>query len=300
MADSIEANFSRFGTSLRLGIGVLALSVSSILIRFCHAPSLTISIYRLTIAFLCIMPINLMRQNQLKIRTISQTSVLFIVISSLCLALHFWLWISSVETTSITKSTVLVTTSPIFVTLLNWLIQRSLPPRYIFISICLSTTGTFILVYEQSMFGSFSQGDGLAIIAAACMAGYLTAGHKALKMIPIQIYITGVYGLSSVMLLLLALFLQTDLTGFDKHTYLFLILIGLIPQLIGHSLINSLLRDVHPGPISIAILGEPLGASVLAWIFLDEIPTYVTILGGTIILYSVGFVIRHYGSTQNT
>ena len=91
-----------------------------------------------------------------------------------------------------------------------------------------------------------------------------------------------------------------DLTGFDKHTYLFLILIGLIPQLIGHSLINSLLRDVHPGPISIAILGEPLGASVLAWIFLDEIPTYATILGGTIILYSVGFVIRHSGSTQNT
>ena len=210
--------------------------------------------------------------------------------SALCLSLHFVLWITSVESTSITKSTVLVTTSPIFVTLINWTLFKKQPNRSVIAGICLATTGTIVLVYDQSIFEGGSRGDILAIIAAICMAGYLTAGYEALRTVPPHLYILTVYGLSSAMLIALALSLQVPLTGFDTQTYFLLVLIGLIPQLIGHSLLNTALQHLQPGIVAIEILGEPVGASIFAWIFFKEVPTYIAMLGGVLILCSIAFV----------
>jgi len=292
MIDSIHRNFPQSWLALRLGIAVVSLSTASLLIRFCQAPSLAISIYRLATAFICIAPFALLRTHQMGTIRIPRSTIPIISLSALCLSLHFWLWISSIESTSITKSTVLVTTSPIFVTLINWIIRKQQPSRSMLMAIWLATTGTLILVYDESVFQGISRGDGLAILAAVCMAGYLTAGYQALKTIPARVYIPTVYLISSIILLVLALSLKVNLTGFDSQTYVLLGLIGLIPQLIGHSLINALLRHLQPGNIAIAILGEPLGATVLAWIFLSEVPTYVAMLGGAIILCSIVFVIR--------
>jgi len=156
-----------------------------------------------------------------------------------------------------------------------------------------------VLVYDQSIFDGGSRGDILAIIAAVCVAGYLTAGYEALKTIPAHLYILTVYGMSSAILITLALSLQLPLIGFDTQTYFLLVLIGLIPQLIGHSLLNTALQHLQPGIVAIAILGEPVGASMFAWIFFNETPTYIALLGGVLILCSIVFVTRFANHNQS-
>ena len=127
------------------------------------------------------------------------------------------------------------------------------------------------------------------------MAGYLITGHEVLKTVSPSMYILAVYGISSTLLIIAALSLHITLTGFDNQTYFLLVLIGLIPQFIGHSLINTLLKHLQPSIIAIAILGEPFGATILAWIFLNEPPTFFAMLGGAIILSSIGIVARSRG-----
>ena len=292
MINSKNTPYSPVWISIGLGVAVLALSAASILIRSCQAPSLVIAAYRLTTAFVVLTPLSLFKNKSNSVTCFSRKTISLLGFSALCLSLHFVLWITSVESTSITKSTVLVTTSPIFVILINWVLFKKQPNRSIITGICLATTGTMVLVYDQSIFEGGSRGDILAIIAAVCMAGYLTAGYEALKTIPAHLYILTVYGMSSAILIALALSLQLPLTGFDTQTYVLLVLIGLIPQLIGHSLLNTALQHLQPGIVAIAILGEPVGASIFAWIFFNETPTYIALLGGVLILCSIVFVTR--------
>ena len=105
-------------------------------------------------------------------------------------------------------------------------------------------------------------------------------------------YLTVVYTCSAVMLLTVTMLLGHSLFGYSPETYVMLILLALVPQLIGHSCLNLAVRLVPVTLVSVAILGEPVGATLLGWLILDEMPTSNEMIGGLLILGGIFMVMR--------
>ena len=130
-------------------------------------------------------------------------------------------------------------------------------------------------------------GDFLALIGAWTAAGYVIIGRRLREKLPVIPYISIVYGIAAILLVLIIFAVGGKVTGFSPQTYLWLLLLGIIPQLIGHTSFNWALGFLPAAFVAISLLGEPIGSSILAFIFLGEAPTLGTMLGGGMILAGI-------------
>lgn len=214
-------------------------------------------------------------------------------IAGLCLALHFAFWITSLSLTSIAASTTLVTTNPIWIALISWLWMKIKPSPLTLLGIILAVTGGIMISFGNSL-GSdgeenqFWLGNLLALIGAIMASLYFLVGKKAQNFgLSTQIYIAIAYGTAALILLPLPLFWQQSYFNLPKVVYLYMTLLAIFPQLIGHTSLNWSLRYVSPTLVSLVILLEPICATGLGFIFLQEVPSNLVILGGLIILAGV-------------
>ncbi len=127
----------------------------------------------------------------------------------------------------------------------------------------------------------------LALIGAFAAAGYLIIGRNLRVKVLLTSYVFIVYGIAGVILIGFMLAAGQTPFGYLPITYLWFILLGLIPQLIGHSTYNWALAFLSAAYVSIALLGEPVGSSILAYIFLQEIPSSLKIFGAVLILFGI-------------
>ncbi len=273
-------------------IGVVAVSFAAIFIRLADAPPLVIATYRLAIASLILIPVASVK-SAFNLRTLSWQSWLMIALSSIFVALHFGLWITSLSYTSIASSVVLVTSHPIFVAVVSYFLWQERLDRVMMAGIAVSMLGIFGLNYGGYTFSSASfQGDLLALMAALAMGGYLIIGRQLKTHIAVLPYLTLIYSGAAILLLLTTLFAGYSLVGYSLKTYSMMILLAVVPQLIGHSSLNIALRWLPVTLVSVAILGEPVGASLLGYLVMDEIPTGSEIISGLLILTGIFIVVR--------
>ena len=277
---------SRFNLLLLI-IGVAAISSASVLIREADAPPLVIAAYRMAIASVILLPFAAGRLRK-SLRNLKLSDMWPIVIAGMALALHFWLWITSLGYTSIASSVVLVTSHPVLVALLSFILWRERLSRLSILGIVLAFAG--LVVINLGTFDAVSsalQGNLMALGAAAAMAVYLLAARHARGCIDVLSYISMVYTLAAL-LLIGAVFISGDkFTGYSVKTYWMLALLGLVPQLIGHSSLNLALRRLPATVVSVSILGEPVGATLLGWAILGEAPGAKEVLGGAVILCGI-------------
>ena len=283
--------------------GILAVSTSSILIRFANqdAPSLVIAAYRLTLASLILAPIALTRYRT-EIMRLSRKELILGLLSGFFLALHFATWISSLEYTTVASSVVLVTTTPLWVGLLSPIILREPSGKPIIIGMLLALIGGGIVGISDSciwqmglicppistfLHGTAFFGDILAICGALMAAGYIMIGRRLRAKMSLIPYIFVVYGMAALSLLIILFFSGQPAIGYQPSTYLWLLLLAIVPQLIGHSTFNWALRFMPASIVSITLLGEPIGSTILAFIILKESPTFLKIFGAIIILAGI-------------
>jgi drug/metabolite transporter (DMT)-like permease len=271
-----------------LAVGVAAVSTAALLIREAAAPALVIGAWRLTIAstFLVGASVVLRRRSMP-----STTRRLFLeVLSGAFLALHFAFWIASVQQTSIITSVVLVTAQPLFVALAAGPLLHEAPSSTTWLGIALATAGAAVMVGDDIGAGRDTlTGDLYAILGALCAAAYFligrglrTAGESW------RSYVTVAYSTAAVVLVLLALVSGDELvSGYSTRTYVFFLLLALVPQLIGHTALNRSLGYLPAVSVTIAVLGEPVGATLLAVVFLDEAPSAVEVAGALLVLGGV-------------
>ncbi len=145
-----------------------------------------------------------------------------------------------------------------------------------------SSESNFFGYGTTSIWGNF-----LALIGAWAASGYILAGRKVRPHISLPVYTFLVYGISAIFLIAAVFVTGTKMTGFSNLTYVWLLLLAVIPQLIGHSTFNWALRYIPASVVSIALLGEPVGSTVLAIFFLKENPTLIEIGGGVLILAGI-------------
>jgi drug/metabolite transporter (DMT)-like permease len=287
-------------------IGILAVSTSSVFIRFAQesAPSLIIAAYRLTLAAFFLIPAA-MGPGKADLRKLNHKQIALAVVSGIFLALHFATWISSLAYTTVASSVVLVDTSPLWVALLAPLLLKEKIGKMVLFGLVISLAGGFFIglsdVCQFSrvgitcpslpsiMDGKFFMGDGLALMGALFASGYLLIGRDLRPKMTLVSYTFMVYGIAALVLICIAGFAHLQLFGYPAITYVWFLALAIIPQLIGHSTFNWALRYLSAAFVSITVLGESIGSTVLAFFILGEIPPAIKIIGGVLIL--VGIVV---------
>jgi drug/metabolite transporter (DMT)-like permease len=297
---------------LALPVAVLSVSTAAIFIRYAQqeAPSLVIAAYRLTLAALLLAPIALTRYRD-ELRSLSRRRVGLALLSGIFLAFHFATWITSLEYTTVASSVVLVTTVPLWVALIAPFALREPITRSILIGMGLALVGGLVVglndactwqatlvcpSLSEMVRGQAFWGDLLALAGAVMAALYLIIGRRLRERLSLVSYIFLVYGMAAIVLLVMTQFARQPLLGYQPTTYLWLLLLALIPQLFGHSTYNWSLRYVSTAVVSITLLGEPIGSTILAIILLREAPTPLKIFGAILIL--AGIYIASLGESR--
>jgi drug/metabolite transporter (DMT)-like permease len=277
---------------LNLVIGVIAVSFAAVLIRLADAPPLVVAAYRLCLASLILAPVAWMRSRQ-EIRRLALKDLILSVASGAFLALHFFLWITSLSHTSVATSVVLVTDTPIFVAVASYLLFRERLTRQVFVGILVCLVGAVLIGYGNWQIGSDSfYGGVLALLGALAVAGYLIIGRRLRQGMSLLSYAFLVYGSAAVILLVAVFISGYPVFGYSGDTYVMLVLLAVVPQLMGHMSLVWALRFVSATLVTIAVLGEPVGATILAFLILDEIPTWSEIVGGVLILAGIFVAFR--------
>jgi drug/metabolite transporter (DMT)-like permease len=275
--------------------GIIAISFASIFIKFCDdVPSLMIATYRLTISSIILLI--LAKKKGVRFSSFSKKQLLMGMLGGLLLALHFSFWISSLKFTSVASSVVLVATNPIFVGMFSYFLWGEKQPIELIIGIILSFLGSVILAAGDSGLRglsiqnpSFLLGDALALLGAIMASGYLMVGSKMREKMDVVPYTALVYSFSAFFLLITSVSTGIPFTGYTSSSYVFMILLAIIPQLIGHTSINWVLRHLKTSMVAIIILGEPIGASILAYLIFQE--TISSFQGIGIILIFIAIII---------
>ncbi len=285
--------------------GILAVSTAAIFIRLAlheGAASIVIAAARLTIASLVLAPFALTRYRS-DLRRLSRAEWLLALLSGLFLALHFAAWITSLEYTSVASSVVLVTTTPLWVALLAPLVLRERVGTAAVIGLILALTGGIIVGLSdactwqagsascpplRTFFGGTAfLGDLLSLFGAWMAAGYMLVGRKLRAKMELVPYIFIVYGMAALVLMVIMLGMGKSPLGLPPLAYLWFALLALAPQLFGHSIFNWALKYLPASFVSVTLLGEPVGSTVLAYFIFQEQPGWVKIGGAALILTGI-------------
>ena len=273
-----------------LPIGMMAVSTASIFIKLCDAPALIIATYRMVFASLILMPYAFYKKTG---KGWGRSDRGWLILSGVFLSLHFVFWIDSLKYTSVASSVVLVSTHPIFVGLGASLLLKERLGMNLALGIILSVLGSGLISYgDMTLSKEALMGDGLALLGAIAASGYFLVGRKMRKNQDLFSYIFPVYSTAGLVLIILSLISQKPLFGYSPSTYLLLLLLALIPQLIGHTTFNWALKYLPASMVSITILGEPVGSILLAYFILSEGLTPWKVIGGILIFAGILIALR--------
>ncbi len=274
--------------SIAISIGVIAVSTAAVLVKLAEtAPASIIANYRLLLAVLIMSPYVLIKHRS-DLAAISRKDWLLAALAGVFLAFHFIFWFESLNYTSVASSVVLVTLQPIFAFLGTFLFfQERFSPGAL-ISMAIAVTGSIIISWgDFQISGMALFGDLFALVGAVMVTGYLLVGQHTRKRLALMPYTFVVYGISAITLIIYNLILQHPFTGYPANDWLVFIALAIIPTFFGHTLFNWAIKWVSTAVISMSIIFEPVGASVLAYLILDEQITWSQWLGGTIILFGL-------------
>lgn len=270
---------------MTLAGGVIAAALAPILIRYAEdADPLAISFWRCAAGALVLLPFA-----RGGLRRASPSAVRLSAAAGFFLALHFGTWITSLELTTVASSTLLVSTTPVFVALVAPVVVGERLTQAGWLGIALTLVGT-ALIAGLDFAGASLGGNSLALTGGAAAAGYVLAGRIARRELAIVPYAVLTYGAAAVLLAIACAAGGVELLAYDATTWW--AIAGLIagPQLLGHTVINFVLSSIDATTVSVSFMSEPIIATVLAAILFSEIPTPMFYAGGLAILVGIYIV----------
>lgn len=276
---------------LYIVFGVAAVSTSAVFVKLAQTPPVVLAFYRVLFAWLALTPALLLRERATLLAVIRERrrDMWWAMLSGAFLALHYVVWFFSLRLTSVASSTVLVTTQPIWVMLIAYLLWREKVPLPSLLGMAVALVGTyFIGAHSAQQTGGQLTGDVLAVLAAILVSGYLLIGQRLRPRMSLLVYVFFVYGAAWAVLGVMAVTMQLPLTGFPAREWWLFVALAVVPTLMGHTVFNWALQHVPASVVSVSILGEPVGAVVLAMLVLGEVPAPMQIVGGLIILSGIG------------
>lgn len=275
-----------------LAVGVAAVSTSAPLIRLADAPALTVALYRNLVALLVLAPAAWWLARG-ELRALTRRDLAWCALGGAALAAHFATWITSVSLTTVASSTALVATVPVFVALAGslWLGERV--GRVGWAGIVLAIGGVVLLAgADLRVSGRALVGDLLALAGAALAGLYVLVGRGVRRRVPLLPYVVVVYAVAAVLLAPAVLARGDPLWGFTPGQWAALAAMGLVPQVLGHTAFNFLLGHVRADAVAVAVLGEPVGATLLALVLFAELPPPLALPGALLVLTGIWLTLR--------
>ena len=277
-------------------VSIVAVSTASILIRWSAAPPLAIASYRLLFATIILLPFYIRSGGIRKLRESPRNDALALMAVGVVLALHFASWITSLSLTSVASSVIFVHADPIFVAAVSHFVFKERINRGTLLGIVVAFAGATIIAIGDAGIGEANlYGDLLALLGAVMLGIYILAGRRLRQSLDLVSYVTPVYAASAVVLILGSVVTGTRLATFPPREYILFIALAVVPMIFGHTVYNWALRYVKAPVVSISLLGEPVGATILAFLFLNETPSTLAMIGGGITLAGIYQCVRSGG-----
>ena len=275
-----------------LAVAVVAVSTSAILVRYSAAPAVVKALYRVVFTVGLLLPWAFTRYRG-DFRRLRARDAVFAGVTGVALAVHFTAWFESLEWTSVAASVTLVQSQPLFVALGAWALLDERVGRRRVAGILVAVAGMVAMSVGDFLSGVALAGgrplygNTLAVVGAVAAAGYVLAGRSLRQRVALVPYVTVVYTVCAVTLLAVTLWQGHALTGYPPREWLLFAGMALGPGLVGHTVINWVLAHVDSSVVSVSLLGEPLGSTLLALVLLGELPTAATVVGGSVVLVGI-------------
>ncbi|WP_255198870.1 DMT family transporter [Halorarius litoreus] len=270
-----------------LVVAVVAVSTSAILIRLSDAPKGPMAFWRVTFTLLLLAP--LAWRERTSLAKLGRGDAISAGFAGLALAAHFVSWFESVDRTTVAASVTLVTTQPAFVAVgAALLLDESIDRRTVAgIVVALAGAGLMSLGAEQGSAPEPLLGNLLALAGAVLAGAYVLAGRSVRQRVALLPYVTVVYSVCAVTLLGYVLLLGDPIVDYPGHEWLLFLGMAIGPGVFGHTVINWALEHVESSVVSVSLVGEPVGSTLLALVILSEVPGTVTVLGGAVVLTGI-------------
>jgi drug/metabolite transporter (DMT)-like permease len=288
---------------LALVVAVVAVSTSAILIRWSHAPSSVAAFYRVLFTTLLLVPVSTVRYRTAFAR-LTARDWLVATASGLALAAHFAAWFESLSWTTVAASVTLVQTQPVFVAVGAVVLLGERFNRRMAAGIAIVLVGSALLSAGDFLSGSIFAGadplygDTLALLGAVAAAGYVLAGRSLRQHLPVIPYVIVVYSVCAVGLLAWLLGQGASLGPYPPREWLLFFGMAVGPGIFGHTVVNWALAHVESSVVSVTLVGEPVGSTLLALVLLGEVPPALTVVGGAVVLAGIVLTARARPATE--
>lgn len=268
-------------------IGVISVALSAIFVKLATADAGVIAFYRMLFSVLLMLPLFLMKYRK-ELLVFTKRDWIFSSIAGIFLAFHFILWFESLNYTSVASSTVLVTLQPIFAFVGTYFFFKEKLSMKTILSAVIAISGSIIISWSDfQLSGTAFYGDMLALAGCAFITAYLLFGQEVRKRLSLITYTFVLYAISTITLFFYVLVKGESLGPYSSTDWFWFFMLALIPNLLGHSLFNWAVKWVSTNVISIAILFEPVGASILAYYIFHETLTSAQIIGGIVVIAGI-------------
>jgi drug/metabolite transporter (DMT)-like permease len=275
-----------------LTVAVLAVSTSAILVRWSDAPSVVLAFYRVLLTTLLVVPFLFTAEGG-DFSAFRRRDWLVAAATGAALALHFAAYFESLAWTSVAASVTLVQSQPLFVAVgAAGLLDERVGPRTA-AGIAVAVLGMAAMSAGELLGGAAVggarplYGNGLAILGAVMAAVYVLVGRSLRQRLAVVPYVLVVYAACTATLLVVALQQGLPLSGYGRREWLIFLALAVGPGLFGHTVVNWALEHVESAVVSVSLLGEPLGATILALVLLSEAPGATTVAGGAVVLAGI-------------
>ena len=279
-----------------LGVAVVAVSTSAILVRWSQAPSTVKALYRVVFMTALVAPVAVRRHRE-DFGRIGRRDLAVAGLAGVALAAHFASWFASLDYTSVAASVTLVQSQPLFVAIGAYLLLGERVTRLTVVGIVIAVIGAAVMSLGQPTGTEQAAlnpplGNALALFGAVMAAAYVLSGRSLRQRIALFPYVTVVYTACSVVLLAIVLAQGSALVAYPPREWLLFLGMAVGPGIFGHTVINWALEHLESSLVSVSLLGEPVGSTILALVLLSEVPDPITIVGGAVVLAGIYGVAR--------
>jgi drug/metabolite transporter (DMT)-like permease len=294
--------------SLVLALALIGISFAGPLVRLSSAHPLTIAIWRIAFSLVIIGGFLVGTGGWRQWRRLDRRGLALAVGAGAMLAFHFWTWNASIGLTTVAASVVLVNLQPAIVAAMSVLWLHEPPTRRQWMGIAIAMTGALIIALPDfiSTAGALTAsrallGDLLALVGAVTASVYFVSGRRLRSTLDLWPYVSLVYGSCLVVLLILARIVGAPVFGQPPREMAIFAGLAIGPMLLGHTGLNWALKYMPAYVVNLTLLGEPVGATILAAALPDirEVPSAVTLFGGAIVLAGI-YVTARRTPTQAT
>lgn len=273
-------------------VGIIAISFSSIFVRWSSADAAVIGMYRLLLTTLLLMPFVWKYRHDLFHLTVKQWTL--VALSGIMLGLHFLLWMASLAYTTVASSTVILTLEPVMVMLGSYLIFRTKTNRMMLLGMGIAMIGSIIIGSgDFKLSGDALLGDVLSFLGTIAVAIHMLIGKQLRNNMGAFTYNFWVFLTAGISLAIYNVIKGNSFTGYSAKEWGIFLLLAVVSTLFGHYLFNWLLKYMKATTVSMAVLGEPVIASILAWMLLKEALNVYQMAAGLLILFGVWLFLRH-------